>query len=149
MTIGDTTLQSAIFVTPETTVAEAFETIDRAGCDGLLIEGDAGKIGVVEYGELHRMVTRPDADKSVRVAEFALICPFETSLDTPVRDTLARMRRYGLEIVPVYQSGHVTGVATLTAITKALRDELRGHMRESGHMTGAQRVKVARRRSAK
>jgi len=149
MIISQTELQPVLLVNPQTTVAKAFEIVDRAGCDGALIEGDDGRIAVLSYGELRYLVTRPDADQSAVVGEYGFVCPFETTPETEVEVALSLMRKHGVDMAPVSTNGRITGVAVALSIRRALREERRLRVREMGRVYATGGGKQSRRRRAK
>ncbi len=132
MTIEQIELQPVLFLKPETSIEDAFKTIDRAGYDGALVEGENGEIGAVSYFEIWNLTQHKDVDLTRPIGSFASLCTIVLTGESDLQAALQTMRRHRLDVAPVTRDGQTVGLVSRDAITKALREKLRARMKING-----------------
>lgn len=124
-------LQSLVIVDARDTVEAAFDIVDRAGRHGALVQAEGGRFGVAGLRDLKLMAGGDESDALRPVRDIATLCPFKTRLGSDALAALAKMRRYALEVAPVWRGGDPIGVVSEQAIVRALRTDWRMRRRTS------------------
>lgn len=110
--------------TPDMTLAELQETLDRSHHHGLPVVADGRLAGIVSFTDLEDAVGPRDV---MRVADIMTATPITVTPNLPVSAALARMASLGLGRLPVVADddpGHLLGMFRRESVVKAYHHAL-------------------------
>lgn len=110
--------------TPDMTLAELQETLDRSHHHGLPVVADGRLAGIVSFTDLEENVGPRDV---MRVADIMTATPITVTPNLPVSAALARMASLGLGRLPVVADddpGHLLGMFRRESVVKAYHHAL-------------------------
>ena len=110
--------------TPDMTLAELQETLDRSHHHGLPVVADGRLSGIVSFTDLEDAVGPRDV---MRVADIMTATPITVTPNLPVSAALARMASLGLGRLPVVADddpGHLLGMFRRESVVKAYHHAL-------------------------
>ncbi len=107
-------------VTPDSTVAEAVEKMNRFRIGSVLVVDRERPVGIVTQGDILRKVVEPRHDPSTLKVRAIMSAPLHIiDSDASMEEAVRTMVRYNVKRLPIVKNGRLVGIVTTTDLIKS------------------------------